>query len=289
MRGFRTAQGPIREIVILSAPRNGTNFLCECLGGLREIDAYFELFNPNGAMGTAVPPVLSRVSAMFGREVVSAQDPDLVALFRTEPVRALWMLRDTARARRRKCISYKIFPGQLSPAALATVLDRDGVFVILLSRTRLDVYISYLKARQTNVWKNAPTAGLACEVEVAAFLDWAEEQDRWFDSCAELLRRTGRPSAVFDYDADIDVAKHDLLRHLIRVMRRVGTEVTFNPEADETLFLRQDARVSPFRKIGNGDAVEAELRRLGRLDYALAAPLAARPPSRGRIARLFGR
>lgn len=288
MRGFRTAQGPIREIVILSAPRNGTNFLCECLGGLREIDAYFELFNPNGVMGAGVPPVLSRASAMFGRDITSAHDPDLVQLFRTEPVRGLWMLRDTALERRRKCISYKIFPGQLSPAALATVLDRDGVFVIFLSRARLDVYISYLKARQTNVWKNAPTGGIDCTVGVDAFLDWAAEQDRWFDSCADMVRRSGRPLTVFDYNSDIDVGKHELLRHLIRVLGRVGTKVTFNPEADDRLFLRQDAPVSPFRKIGNGAAVEAGLTRLGRLDYALAAPLAALRPAPGRIRRLFG-
>lgn len=253
------------------APISCANAWC----GLRQVDAYFELFNPNGVMGAGTEPVLERAGAIFGHKIESARDPDLVRLFRQEPVRGLGILNDIAEMRQRKCISYKIFPNQLQMPVIEQIVDHDGVFVILLSRTRLDVYISYLKARQTNVWKNTPTHELDCTVDVDDFLSWAAEQDSWFERCAELVGRSGRPSAVLDYGEDIDVGKHGLMTHLKQILAEVGTKVSFNAEADTARFQRQDARVSPFLKISNGAEVEAELRRRDKYDYALDAPLSA--------------
>ena len=39
------------EIVIISSPRSGTNFLCECLGEFEENLNLFEIFNRRGVFG----------------------------------------------------------------------------------------------------------------------------------------------------------------------------------------------------------------------------------------------
>ncbi|NHI17470.1 hypothetical protein [Microbacterium excoecariae] len=278
----------VPEIVLLSAPRSGTNFFCECLVDLPEIMGLYEIFNRGGVYGADRGNQLAILSEVSGVEASAASDPELVALFREHPLEALRALRETAERVGQSVVSYKIFPNQLSDEALERILADDHRIPLILVRSRLDVFVSYEKARQSKTWKNADTSAMRPTIDVDEFVEWARGNDAWFTSLADTLDRLGRPYRMLSYAEDVDVPKPQLIADLHATLVEDGVAVSLPAKSPGVRFQRQDVVAEPFAKVAGGEELRAELVARGLLDYALGEPLSGRGGRHGLVAATGG-
>ncbi len=265
--------GACDELLIVSVPRSGTNFFCECLDALTGAVAYHELFNGRGAFGLRPgAPQLARFAPALGHTPADARDPALIAHFRAEPHAALDTLARAAADEGLVLMGYKVFPRQVAMPVLASLMRRPRTRVGFILRNRIDTFISYEKARQQETWKGTDTTLFRPELNPQAFLDWAAETDRWFADTARLALNTGHRPFVWRYDADIDVGKPALVAALAETLGAAGIDVAAPTTVGRARHIRQDESAGPFRKIANGPAVRAALRAAGRLRYARGEP-----------------
>lgn len=270
------AQGhgvPPWEILVVAAPRTGTNFLCECLGEFPEMLGLMEIFNPRGVFGLDSRELLP----WFGQrinvaELASVDDPVLVRHFREMPIRALTSLREATASRGLDAFSYKVFPGQLSHEVMARIFAGLHRRVIFLVRNRLDVFISYEKARHLDVWKNHSTKDLLPTIDVEDFVQWAQSVDQWYADVTNLAQLHDKRPVVLTYEDDVDVPKEDLLDRLVDLLGGFGVDVS-EMGSMAPKFKKQDSAAEPFAKISNGERVREELEQRTLLTYALTPPL----------------
>jgi LPS sulfotransferase NodH len=264
----------MHEVVIIAAPRTGTNFFCECLGTIPGTLSLFEVFNPAGVFGAGARPyVLEHMSAVLDQPIAEATDPALRKYFRETSREALRELHKAAETAGEALLSYKVFPRQLKPHALERLISGKGRAFVFVVRHRLDTYISYLKASSTKTWKRQDTSDLRIEVDAAEFLNWAAQLDEWYQTTTTLVQAAGAPHAVVQYERDVDLPKAEVVRRQLEILGTMGIAMPAPERVPAPKFTRQDAPVSPFLKISNGDALEAALSADGRLAYALSAPL----------------
>ena len=242
----------VPEIVVLSAPRNGTNFFCECLDGLPEVLGLYEVFAPGGVYGAGREHVLSALGDVLGETLESDADPRLLSVFREDPERALAVLADVTTRIGCSILGYKVFPGQVDERTLARLIEAPHRHPFFLVRSRLDVFVSYRKVHLSDTWKNADTSGVKPEIDVDEFLDWAVVNDAWFDRLADGLEAHGKSYRVVSYGRDVDRSKSDLLRALRATLRADGLDVTLPASLPRERFHRQDVDADPFSKIANG-------------------------------------
>lgn len=264
---------PLTEIVVISSPRSGTNFFIECIAALKKVDSYLELFNRRGVMGVGNRQTLAHFSDVIGQPVTHPKDPMLIDMFRTRPISALEELRDVARREGRQAICYKVFPNQLSDPDMEAILARPGVRVIFLTRRRLDVYISYLKARATDTWTGRKTSDISVEVMMPRFRNWARKQDAWYEHLRQAVTAAAIPFVHLTYDDDVDVGKEALIERIRGLVSQWGVDDAIDPAATRPRLQRQDLKVGPFKKIRNGESLREELRAAGLYNYSITAPM----------------
>ncbi|KEP67913.1 hypothetical protein DL1_18210 [Thioclava dalianensis] len=263
----------IQELVIVSSPRSGTNFFCECVGALQGAKAYFEILNPAGVFGITDAATLHALNEGFGTQAENAQDKDLIHAFRADPMRGIDILRDDATSRGQSLISYKIFPGQASLEMMGKIFSRENVAVIQIVRQRLDTFISYEKARTKNVWHNKDTTDLLVSVDVDAFLKWARTLDKWHIENSNLISKHDIPRSIWTYKKDINIPKADVVEKIQKFVAQNGVFRNITPKVQDNRFSRQDIRSDPFEKIANGEKLREELNDRGVYDYARSEPL----------------
>lgn len=263
----------IKELVIISSPRSGTNFFCECVGALDTATSYFEILNPGGVYGAGDAGTLGTLNAAFGTQADNARDVDLVRSFRADPLESIALLRNHVTDLGRTLLAYKIFPGQVNLATMEKIINRENVVVAQIVRRRLDVFISYEKARTQNVWKNESTKDVLVEIDVGAFLTWARKIDKWFADTGALIAHHNRPNKIWVYEDDINLPKAEVAEKIQSFMADNGLALNLTPETKKKRFSRQDRQVGPFKKIANGEELRQELRARGKYNYALSAPL----------------
>ncbi len=257
--------------MILSAPRSGTNYFCECMNAFPEVFGFAELFNPNATFGLGrriVPEVGSRLGL---DDVEVATDRRLTTIFRERPLDALRAVSDVSRDKGASVFSYKVFPGQLPLDTLGRLLDDDHRHVIFMVRRRLDVYISYQKAVLVGSYTQTDTKEVTPTIDVDAFLTWARRTDDWYNGCFELVREKGKTITIARYKTDINLPKRELLERASRALGYHGVTVTVPEGQLRRRFKRQDKRSEPFKKIANGEELRAALRQAKALKYAMGS------------------
>src|SRR5690606_27038600 len=104
---------------------------------------------------------------------------------------------------------------------------------------------------------------------VDEFLAWSAKVDKWYEETSRAVDEAGLRSLVLRYDEHLRAEKERVVPFLRRALRELDIDVWARPQVPPGAYFMQDKLPTPFKKIGNGDAVEAQLRALGRLDYAL--------------------
>lgn len=263
---------PAEEIITIAVPRSGTNFMCECIADFPGVLGLFEIFNPRGVFGAKNSGLLGALNEQLGTGYKEVSDTGLVELFRSRPLVAVEHLRRATAARGFSYVSYKVFPSQIDDDELSELLSNRSCRVLVLTRRRLDVYISYVKARELDVWKGTSTADLRPEIDVDDFLRWCKRSDSWYEDAKALLDKHGTPYAILRYEDDVNLPKEHVVELVGRTLTDLGIDVGPLP-SKPVRFRRQDKRVGPFKKIANGEALRAQLRARKKYNYALARPL----------------
>ncbi len=263
----------LREMIIISSPRNGTNFYCECVRQIEGALGLFEIFNPSAVFGVREPPLLAHFAEALGHDIDGARDKRLVAFFRQDPLQAVNLLRSYADAQGASLISYKVFPRQLPPEQLSALMARENVSVSFLTRRRLDVYVSYCKAQTHKSWANQDTTDLRVTVDADAFLEWSKANDAWFADRLADVTALGLPYRIWDYGQDVNVGKAALMQELALHLADLGTGAKLPDQIRKPGFIRQDKAARPFDRVENGAELRAALHAAKQLRYALGTPL----------------
>lgn len=255
-----------RLMVLFSGARSGSNYLVDILGKIPGAIALSEALNPKGVYGLNLyPEVEARLLRHFGSEDA------LWRAMRMTPFETLATLLEAAPAD--VPVVVKILPNQVHAKVLRRILQAHAVGAIFLTRRRLDQYISLRKAREGGEWFRADTTDLRPEVRCDAFLSWTTVLENWLAEMVAMCREAGIATAFLDYDRDLKNGTAQEISE--RICRRMAPlQLLAGPQdlAGESWFTRQDREEDPFAKIGNGDALRADLERLGCLDEARTTP-----------------
>lgn len=258
---------PAGLILLLCGQRSGSNHFLDLLEGRPGLMPLSEVFNPRAVyVFEAAPQLAAALEARHG-------GPDGVhRAFRLRPEAAIADLRSAAGPGAHVLV--KVCPAQLHGNALRRILAQQAEGAILLTRRRLDQYVSFVKALQSGRWQNQDTTALRPWIGVELFLAWAAGHDRWLADVAALCTETGTPLARIDYDRDLDLPDPALVARRLEA-RLAGLPLPLPARAEGELrverFRRQDMTGDVFGRIANGAALRTELEALGLLDYALSS------------------
>ena len=128
------------------------------------------------------------------------------------------------------------------------IINRDNVVVAQIVRRRLDVFISYEKARTQNVWKNKSTKNVLVEIDTNAFLTWARKIDKWFADTGALVKQHNRPNKVWVYEDDINLPKAEVAGKIQSFMADNGLALNLTPETEKNGSRVRIARSARSRK-----------------------------------------
>lgn len=263
------------SIITISIPRSGTNYFSDQIGSFPEIAGLMEIFNPRGVYGIAQHPNLM---ARYGDLITekASESEGLVELFQKTPLRAVDTLsQEISENPDLKYLSYKIFPNQVREEALRIIHREHTLSAIVIVRARLEVFVSYKKAIQSDVWHNQDTSAVKVSITLEEFLEWARQQDEWYETQEKTLRQMRIPFIILSYNADINVPPEVLREKLYFLLRSMNAQVSFPEGQAVSHFKRQDAVGDVFDKIENGAELRAQLAETGQLGYALRTPLSA--------------
>jgi LPS sulfotransferase NodH len=278
-RTWRTLRGGAahqrrRELVILSMPRTGSSYLCDCLATLPGVVVPREIFNPRG-----YGPLLKMANAkerfekILGHTLEHLDDAELHRYFLEHPLEAIETLADAAARQRASLMVYKVIHHQLDRPRLEAILTQRRPDVLVLVRRRLDVWISIRKAVAVGKWHHRDTKDVEVAVDVDQFVAWMRVRDDWYAYVTQFTRQLGLAVRVLDYDRDIDRPLGELQHSARELLEGLGVRLRGGDGANVPIRERQDARTDPFAKITNGEALRATLIERGLLDYALSSPL----------------
>jgi hypothetical protein len=272
---------PLRELAVLTMPRTGSSYFCDCLGSLPGVVMTREIFNPRGyGPIIKIKGARRQLEAILGREIAGSDDKGLYRHFVDHPVEAIDTLAAVAAQERASLMVYKIISHQLDPAKLEAVLTQRRPTVVLLVRQRLDVRISAVKAQSIGKWHHRDTKDVKVEIDVDQFLAWTRRADNWYHRVIDLAGELGLTVRILDYDSDVDRPAADLQAMTTSMLRDAGIRLPRFGGKKLRIRERQDARTDPFSKISNGVALRDALIARNMLDYALSPPLAERLSSR---------
>lgn len=262
-----------REIVVISAPRSGTNYFCDTMGTFSGVLPLFEIFNPGGVFGLNRDGLALKVADAAGLDAKDAKEKPLRRYFRQSPIQALDTLTELAAHEGYQFVSYKIFPRQLSDDFLDHLLSDQRRTVVFLARRRLDTCISYKKAQVQEVWAQKDTTAIKPDLPFNQFLYWARRFETFFQGCYQRVITNGLEHCILDYDLDVVGNRTEVLRTLNRRLVKAGVSLKEDWRPSRSRFSQQDKTIDPFARIQGGDDLKAELIERGYLEYALDTPL----------------
>ena len=248
------------DLIIISLPRSGTNFYCECLNAIPQVAAFYEFFGDQGVFGLAGNAQMhERLSKHFGRTIEEENDPELLEAVKSQPATYLNIFSAIAAGTGSRLFSLKVFPQQVEMSKLRVALSGDHKRVVFITRSRLDCYISFQKALATQTWREADTTDQRPTIDIHAFLEWCEQSDVWYRRLLKHAREEGLDYRIVSYEADICCPKEVLMEKQILMLKSFGLDFRMPIDVRPQSFFKQDKANNPFEKIANGAELEAAL------------------------------
>lgn len=252
-------------LVLLTGQRAGSNYFLSMLQGSAELVVLSEVFNPRAVYGLSTKP---RIAAELEARLGGAEG--VHRAFRLYPEAALLELRRVIGPGKQVLI--KICPAQVHGNALRRIISAQADGAILLTRRRLEQYVSFVKALQTRQWHTVATTELSPRVGVDPFLSWAADIDRWLAGVARICRDAGIALAHVDYDRHLSLPDPEhVAEHLERQLAGLALPPCATGRKQQSFFHRQDGASDCFGRFANGAEMRADLSTLGLLDYALSS------------------
>lgn len=266
-------------VVFLAAPRTGSNYLMECMHGLKGLLVLQEVFNPEGAFGFgAQGALLDAFAGLIGAPLINERDPRLIAHIARDPEAALAEIRAVAAAEGFAAVALKVFPGHLPDEVLKEkVLEDPGLAKIFIARPLLETYISYRKAQLTEGWWRRDSTEIRPELEIGAYEVWLAQTRAWYEGAQRAVLDAGQRFGWLSY-ADFAASNPvRVLDGMAAMLHDLGLPLARGQVPAPKSF-RQDTTADVFARIANGPAFRAALQQRGLLEISLAPPERLRAP-----------
>ncbi len=265
-----------REIVVLGAPRSGSNLLCSILRDLPDNVGFFEILGKDRIEGLQWhPAVEARVADRLAVPGATADSAALLAARDRDPVAFFDALSRGAQETGARSITCKIFDHQISIPHLDALLRRPNLRVIFLSRRRIDRYISAEKARISGKYLQDNTTETRPALSTLGFLKEMFQDDRQLEAMYRSVRAAGVPYSYLNYERDLDIDEDRRKARISDALVAVGLAQGVAHAKPETWLVKQDESPDWRSKIANGFETAAALAGCGLLSYAQEAPLEA--------------
>lgn len=256
----------MQTVLILGAPRTGTNYLLNLLAHRPDVRAHHEIFHPAQAFGYDAD-ALRMFCRLTGDDIDTVDDERLPMQLARWPEAAVRCLRDVAERSGAQFMFFKMFPGH-GDGTIDTVerVLRHVDAAVFVKRRILDSYISVTKALAVGQFFGMDTTGLRPKLDVDHFVEWYRETSLWHIRCTEAwMRRFGSSDVpVLRYDEFTAGAGSSNLRSVEELLcDRVPLAMPASGAVVTDALERQDRGSSPHHKVANYDEFAAALARKG--------------------------
>ncbi|WP_428650061.1 hypothetical protein [Roseibium sp.] len=262
-----------RHLILVSAPRSGSNFHQAILQqGLGNAAVFREMFNPAAPYGLESNGKDFRklFEEETGFEVSREKRAQLAAFFRENPLYILEVLSGICDRLGFEFLSYTLFPGHVSAEVLQSVLYGNECSCIFLTRRRLQRYVSLLKAEQLGAWRLVDTTAEQVSVDLASFLEDSEQTDGWFQAVSETAVAAGAKTRRVSYDAVLNQSPPTVQFGLQRALSGIcGLPAMDLGSIKE---FKQDRQKDVYKSISNAGEVRTALTEASLRGYAFDEP-----------------
>jgi hypothetical protein len=260
-------------ICLITAPRTGTNHLCEVLRNFSELASYLDIFENDGAHGIGAEswPLIRQLT---GIDFPNHKDPRLIAFAREKPAAWLDVLEQAARTLGKRVMSFKLHHHHLPPEPIEReIMPRSGLRAVFVVRKQIDSYVSWRKATELGKWQGVDTTGIRLTLDPDRFQGWLVQQEQWYQHWKAYLERRFLPVPVLRYETDIDQPPERALKRFAAAAAQVG--ITLRPPATLTHagLERQDKARSLADKVSNWAEFSREIFARGLERRAFGYPL----------------
>ncbi len=248
-----------RTLLVLAAPRTGSNNLITLFNAHPGIRQTYEIFHPKKAYSIKEQDVAAINSRghNFPEEYFS-EDKEFARFRRQEAVRFLDILAEDTLAAGYPVLLTKIFRGQLEEDTLKAVINRPNTAVLVLYRNPLDMVISRLKASITNRYTLSDTTTLVPELTIPDLKSGIAQLTNWFTN-VNALTKDIRDRGVFSYEDLFGRSQFMAIRQINSFLESVGMTPEI-PAYVKTRLTKQDKAKRWQDKISNPDEIEAWLK-----------------------------
>ena len=231
-----------------------------------------EAFSPAGVFGlnSRGGVVGHEIAAHLGFPNIQERHPNLIAFARNDPEGVIEIAETAAAAAGYHWLGVTLMPTQIDGTNLKRLASAPDTHIVFLMRRHLPRFISLEKANAVGAWKYVDTTDVKPEVEIERLEVAIRNVEDWFALATGIIRDLGLPSVTLTYETHVRGGPETTLAALSEAFPdfpwRPGDPVG-NP-----ITTRQDAEEDDFAKLGNGDALKAELTRRDLLETALSYP-----------------
>lgn len=195
----------MKRLVILAAPRTGSNWLCTLLDSHPEILCHHEIFNPDG-----IHYSISHRNGALDFGTVTERDADVEAV-----LDRIWEQNLGSAV-----VGFKMTRGQ-SPVVLRRVLEDPEIRkIVVRRRNRVKTFVSEQVAAATGEWESYPdsprsTQPIRVGVDADGLQRHIAQNEQFYDEIDAVLQSTRQEALSVTYeDLNADEERRRLLRFL---------------------------------------------------------------------------
>ncbi len=263
----------LKEILIITAGRSGSNLLCNQLLGLESNAGMYEIMSKSGVHGIERYKSIHRALDGNLERELNHCDPEFIAGRDADRLHFLDMLATAVANEGFETLSYKICEDQVTNEEMEAILRRANVSVIFLTRNRIDRHISLMKGHALNSFTRDDTTDLRPYLGISDFLKETFRMDGFYEDSLMLVRKSGVAFTLLSYDEDLDVADIERTANIASALTNIGISKNFEKKSTEDWIVKQDKNPNWRDKIANGFDLAVGLGGLGLAHYAEQSPL----------------
>lgn len=197
----------MKKFVQISAPRTGSNMICESINICDRISVKYEIFHDKAFIIKELAQEVikknkcaDRKPLQFCRDLAKINKEskwDKKSIFSKQcPAE---FINEYASCMNFENFYFKVFPGHLAQDQIEKILKAmDGV--IFTERTVLDSYISYEKAQSNNLWSNQDTSGIKIRFDKNRYEWFKDKFIKPKNEIKDFVKFHKIPFFVIDYD-----------------------------------------------------------------------------------------
>lgn len=180
----------MKSLMIVAAPRTGTNYLLNLLHFDPEFKIFHEIFHPEEAYGLD-PISIKFLLARIKTSTSYSTPKELTRIVRAQPEATFDALIDSSEAAGAKTMVFKVFPGHLHGDGVRKLMKRADA-VLFVKRPVIDTYISVVKALKVGAYFGVDTTDLRPELDPIYFQEWYGWTQSWYlDTALAWMSQNG--------------------------------------------------------------------------------------------------